>query len=55
VAYMGSYSLFHVSLASGKTVVSSLSSSHLMSEGAPSHNDDVFVYWSPSSGVVLTQ
>jgi putrescine transport system ATP-binding protein len=26
-----------------------------MAEGAPSYNDDVFVYWSPASGVVLTQ
>ncbi|MDE1182627.1 polyamine ABC transporter ATP-binding protein [Paraburkholderia sp.] len=55
VAYMGSYSLYHVRLPSGKTVVSNLSSSHLLSEGAPSYNDDVFVYWSPNSGVVLTQ
>ncbi|ASW01295.1 ABC transporter ATP-binding protein [Paraburkholderia aromaticivorans] len=55
VAYMGSYSLYHVRLPSGKTVVSNLSSSHLMAEGAPSYNDDVFVYWSPASGVVLTQ
>ena len=55
VAYMGSYSLYHVRLPSGKTVVSNLSSSHLMSEGAPSYNDDVFIYWSPASGVVVTQ
>jgi putrescine transport system ATP-binding protein len=55
VAYMGSYSLYHVRLPSGKTVVSNLSSSHLMSEGAPSYNDDVFVYWSPASAAVLTQ
>ena len=55
VAYMGSYSLYHVRLPSGKTVVSNLSSSHLMSEGAPAYNDDVFVYWSPASGVVVTQ
>jgi putrescine transport system ATP-binding protein len=55
VAYMGSYSMYHVRLPSGKTVVSNLSSSHLMSEGAPVYNDDVFVSWSPASGVVLTQ
>jgi putrescine transport system ATP-binding protein len=55
VAYMGSYSLYHVRLPSGKTVMSNLSSSHLMSEGAPVYQDDVFVSWSPSSGVVLTQ
>jgi putrescine transport system ATP-binding protein len=55
VAYMGSYSLYHVRLPGGKVVVSNLSSSHLMSEGAPAWNDDVYVSWSPASGVVLTQ
>jgi putrescine transport system ATP-binding protein len=55
IAYMGSYSLYHVRLPSGKTVVSNLSSSHLLHDGAPSWNDDVFVSWSPASGVVLTQ
>ncbi|HEM7886513.1 TPA: polyamine ABC transporter ATP-binding protein [Burkholderia cenocepacia] len=55
IAYMGSYSLYHVRLPSGKTVVSNLSSSHLMNDGAPAWNDDVFVSWSPASGVVLTQ
>ncbi|HIA2392464.1 TPA: TOBE domain-containing protein, partial [Burkholderia contaminans] len=55
IAYMGSYSLYHVRLPSGKTVVSNLSSSHLMNDNAPAWNDDVFVSWSPASGVVLTQ
>jgi putrescine transport system ATP-binding protein len=35
--------------------VSNLSSSNLMRDDAPSWNDDVFVSWSPASGVVLTQ
>ncbi|WP_155646779.1 TOBE domain-containing protein, partial [Burkholderia territorii] len=55
IAYMGAYSLYHVRLPSGKTVVSNLSSSHLMHDSAPAWNDDVFVSWSPASGVVLTQ
>jgi putrescine transport system ATP-binding protein len=55
IAYMGSYSLYHVRLPSGKVVVSNLPSSHLLQERAPAYNDDVFVYWSPASGVVLTQ
>ncbi|RQH05302.1 polyamine ABC transporter ATP-binding protein [Paraburkholderia dinghuensis] len=55
VAYMGSYSLYHVRLPGGKVVVSNLSSSHLLNEGAPAWNDDVYVSWAPSSGVVLTQ
>jgi len=55
VAYMGSYSLYHVRLPGGKVVVSNLSSSQLMNEGAPAWNEDVYVSWSPASGVVLTQ
>ncbi|WP_233866291.1 ABC transporter ATP-binding protein [Paraburkholderia adhaesiva] len=55
VAYMGSYSLYHVRLPGGKVVVSNLSSSHLLNEGAPAWNDDVYVSWAPASGVVLTQ
>ena len=55
IAYMGSYSLYHVRLPGGKVVVSHLSSLELLGESAPSWNDDVFVSWSPSSGVVLTQ
>jgi putrescine transport system ATP-binding protein len=55
VAYMGSYSLYHVRLPGGKAVVSNLSSSQLMSEGAPAWNDDVYVSWSPASCVVVTQ
>ncbi|WP_323123600.1 ABC transporter ATP-binding protein [Burkholderia alba] len=55
IAYMGSYSLYHVRLPSGKTVVSNLSSSQLARDDAPACDDDVFVSWSPASGVVLTQ
>ncbi|MCG5075561.1 ABC transporter ATP-binding protein [Paraburkholderia tagetis] len=55
IAYMGSYSLYHVRLPGGKVVVSNLSSSHLMNDSAPAWNDDVYVSWSPASGVVLTQ
>ncbi|PMS14284.1 polyamine ABC transporter ATP-binding protein [Trinickia caryophylli] len=55
VAYMGSYSLYHVRLPSGKTVISNVPSALLASDGAPAYNDDVFVSWAPSSGVVLTQ
>jgi putrescine transport system ATP-binding protein len=55
VAYMGSYSLYHVALASGKTVVANVSSLALSEMGAPQVDDSVTVSWSESSGVVLTQ
>ena len=55
IAYMGSYSLYHVALASGKTVVANVSSLALSEMGAPQIDERVVVSWSPSSGVVLTQ
>ena len=55
IAYMGSYSLYHVTLASGKTVVSNVSSLVLSEMGTPQVDERVVVSWSPSSGVVLTQ
>ncbi|MBK5053127.1 ABC transporter ATP-binding protein [Paraburkholderia domus] len=55
IAYMGSYSLYHVRLPGGKTVVSNLDSASLMKEDAPAWNDEVFLSWSPASGVVVTQ
>ncbi|CAM2144210.1 putrescine ABC transporter ATP binding subunit [Pararobbsia alpina] len=54
VAYMGSYTLYHVKLDSGKVVVANLSSSRLMQQGAPAYGDEVYVTWSASSGTVLT-
>jgi putrescine transport system ATP-binding protein len=55
IAYMGSYSLYHVTLASGKTVVANVSSLVLSEMGTPRIDERVVVSWSPSSGVVLTQ
>ncbi len=55
IAYMGSYSLYHVRLASGKTVVANVSSLVLSEMGTPQVDERVVVSWSPSSGVVLTQ
>jgi putrescine transport system ATP-binding protein len=55
IAYMGSYTLYHVKLASGKVVVANLSSSRLMRDGAPAYGEEVYVSWSASSGTVLTQ
>ena len=54
MAYMGSYTLFHVKLTSSKVIVANLSSSQLIELGSPAYNDDVFVSWAPTSGVVLT-
>ncbi len=55
VAYMGSYSLYHVRLPSGKTVVANVSSLALSEMGAPEVDETVSVSWKSSSAVVLTQ
>ena len=55
LAYMGSYTLFHVTLENGKVVMANVPSLALLKEDAPSYGDEVFVSWSESSSVVLTK
>ena len=54
IAYMGGYSLYHVKLDSGKTVIANMSSLALSEIDSPSWEDEVYVRWSASAGVVLT-
>jgi putrescine transport system ATP-binding protein len=54
LAYMGSYTLYHVALANGKVVLANLSSLMLCADDAPSYDDEVYVSWAASSQVVLT-
>ncbi|MDR5854464.1 polyamine ABC transporter ATP-binding protein [Caballeronia sp. LZ062] len=54
IAYMGGYTLYHVTLDSGKTVVANLSSLAIGEIESPTFDDEVYVRWSASAGVVLT-
>lgn len=54
VAYMGGYSLYHVKLDGGKTVIANVSSLALTEIDSPVWGDEVYVRWSASAGVVLT-
>ncbi|WP_248322183.1 ABC transporter ATP-binding protein [Caballeronia sp. Sq4a] len=54
IAYMGGYTLYHVTLESGKTVVANLSSLAIGEIESPTFDDEVYVRWSASAGVVLT-
>ena len=54
IAYMGGYSLYHVKLDSGKTVVANVTSLALSEIDPPTWGDEVYVRWSASAGVVLT-
>ncbi|KVV41187.1 transporter [Burkholderia ubonensis] len=54
VAYMGGYSLYHVKLDGGKTVIANVSSLAISELETPSLGDEIYVRWSASAGVVLT-
>jgi putrescine transport system ATP-binding protein len=54
IAYMGGYSLYHVKLDGGKTVVANVTSLALSEIDPPTWGDEVYVRWSASAGVVLT-
>jgi putrescine transport system ATP-binding protein len=55
IAYLGSYSLYHVRLPSGKVVMANVSSARVEQDALPHYDEPVFVSWLPASGVVLTQ
>ncbi|MBW0448605.1 ABC transporter ATP-binding protein [Paraburkholderia phenoliruptrix] len=54
IAYMGGYSLYHVKLEGGKTVIANVTSLALTEIDPPTWGDEVYVRWSASAGVVLT-
>ncbi|PCE28872.1 polyamine ABC transporter ATP-binding protein [Paraburkholderia acidicola] len=54
IAYMGGYSLYHVKLDGGKTVIANVTSLALSEIDSPTWGDEVYVRWSASAGVVLT-
>jgi putrescine transport system ATP-binding protein len=54
IAYMGGYTLYHVKLDSGKIVIANLSSLTIGELDSPTWDDEVYVRWSASAGVVLT-
>jgi len=54
VAYMGGYSLYHVKLDAGKTVIANVSSLALSEIETPAWGDEIYVRWSANAGVVLT-
>ncbi|KAG8152857.1 ABC transporter ATP-binding protein [Burkholderia catarinensis] len=54
VAYMGGYSLYHVRLDAGKTVIANVSSLAISELDTPALGDEIYVRWSATAGVVLT-
>jgi putrescine transport system ATP-binding protein len=54
-AYMGSYTLLHLRLDSGKVVIVNAPSVALDGMGIPAHGETLFVSWGADSAVVLAQ
>ncbi|MCB6182135.1 polyamine ABC transporter ATP-binding protein [Leeia sp. TBRC 13508] len=54
IAYLGSYSIYHVRLASGRVIHANVPASVWRDETPPTWGDKVFVSWSEQAGVVLT-
>ncbi|KPC51969.1 ABC transporter ATP-binding protein [Amantichitinum ursilacus] len=55
IAYMGSYTLYHVQLASGKNVMANVSTLAFDNVDPPSYDEEVFVSWAPDAVTVLTK
>jgi putrescine transport system ATP-binding protein len=54
IAYLGSHSVYHIKLASGRVVMANVPSTHWGEEKPATWGEDVVVRWADSAGVVLT-
>lgn len=54
IAYLGDISIYHVQLESGKMVQASLPNLLRLSERDVKWDDEVYLYWRPENGVVLS-
>jgi putrescine transport system ATP-binding protein len=54
IAYMGDISIYHVRLASGKVVITTLPNVDRFNVGLPTWDDKVFLSWDPESCITLT-
>jgi putrescine transport system ATP-binding protein len=54
IGYLGDISIYHVQLESGKIVQASLPNLLRLSERDVKWDDEVYLYWRPENGVVLS-
>ncbi len=54
IAYIGSHSIYHVELRSGRILIVTMPNLSRDAEGRPTWDEEVHLYWQPNSGVVLT-
>ncbi|MEY8879481.1 MAG: ABC transporter ATP-binding protein [Leptothrix sp. (in: b-proteobacteria)] len=55
LSYFGSFTLYHLRLASGATLKVNVENDERLHEGSPQVGDMVWAHWSPTAQVVLTQ
>jgi putrescine transport system ATP-binding protein len=54
IAYLGSHSVYHIKLPSGRVVIANVPSSHWGDSKPATWGDDIIVKWADHKGVVLT-
>ena len=54
IAYLGDVSIYHIKLDSGKKVLASISNKVRIAEMPINWDDEVYLYWRPDSGIVLS-
>lgn len=54
VAYLGDVSIYHVLLESGKKALATVTNQFRLAERPINWDDEVYLYWRPESGVILT-
>ncbi|MDR2107149.1 MAG: polyamine ABC transporter ATP-binding protein [Holosporaceae bacterium] len=54
IVYLGDVSIYHIALASGTTVFATVTNLVRAAERPIQWEDEVFLYWKPENGVVLT-
>jgi spermidine/putrescine ABC transporter ATP-binding subunit len=54
IAYLGDLSVYHIELESGNRIMASVTNQVRLAERPINWDDEVYLYWRPDSGVVLT-
>lgn len=55
IAYLGTFSIYHVELSGGQTVMAQLQNEHRFRKGMPTLGNEVYLSWDIDSCVVLTE
>ena len=54
IAYLGDVSIYYVKISSGKILMAQVSNAMKMGEIPLTWNDEIYLYWRPENGIVLS-